>query len=308
MADILASIPAAPEPKKQKLTAPVAGLPGDLVGRMREDTLAWQAVGGVLIGAETSITPAPCSLLPYPWPAALFAQAQALAVPFNLLVDRVARDTEWLHEATRKVTASDPFTGRLLQLSEKVHAEGVAQPWQLGIYRSDYMIHQPAQDAPRLMQVELNTIAASFGSLSRKISQMHSELTSRWTAPGVCGPDAATLSAWLPALGGAIEGHAATREGALPLNGCEEGVAGALAKAHAKYVAVAKANAGTTLPAVVLMVVQPVRPPRPDRNMGCHIAWLGYVHNHIGNVDDRCRHAPKNQSEYQNFESDAYRY
>lgn len=153
MADILAAS-AQPDPKQKAATEPVAGLPADLVERMRVDTLAWQAVGGLLIGADASITPAPCSLLPYPWPAELFAQAQALAVPFNSMVDRIARDTDWLHNATRSVGATDQFTSRLLALSEAVHATGASQAWQLGIFRSDYMIHQrtPA-DAPLLVQV-----------------------------------------------------------------------------------------------------------------------------------------------------------
>ena len=131
------------------------GLPASLVARMQSDTLAWQAVGGILIGAGASLLPAPCSLLPYPWPSELFEQSRALAVPFNALVDRVARDVDWLHAATRSVVKQDAFTGRLLQLSESVHAEGPTQPLQLGIYRSDYMVHQPPGGAPPLLrQVE----------------------------------------------------------------------------------------------------------------------------------------------------------
>jgi hypothetical protein len=106
MADILSAAEAGPETKRRKASAEsIRGLPSDLVSRMREDTLAWQAVGGLLIGAGTAVAPAPCSLLPYPWQAQLFEQAKSLAVPFNLLVDRVARDTEWLHCATRSVVA-----------------------------------------------------------------------------------------------------------------------------------------------------------------------------------------------------------
>jgi glutathione synthase len=154
MADILAASAESDPAKQEAATEPVAGLPADLVERMRVDTLAWQAVGGLLIGADASVVPAPCSLLPYPWPADLFAQAQALAVPFNSMVDRVARDTDWLHQATRSVGKTDDFTSRLLALSEAVHETGASQPWQLGIFRSDYMIHQSTpDDAPRLVQV-----------------------------------------------------------------------------------------------------------------------------------------------------------
>jgi hypothetical protein len=43
----------------------------------------------------------------------------------------------------------------------------------LGIHRSDYLIHAGANEAPKLQQVELNTIAASFSSLSTLVSRLH---------------------------------------------------------------------------------------------------------------------------------------
>ena len=42
----------------------------------------------------------------------------------------------------------------------------------LGINRSDYMLHDVPYDDRSILQVEINTIASSFGSLSTKISQM----------------------------------------------------------------------------------------------------------------------------------------
>ena len=43
----------------------------------------------------------------------------------------------------------------------------------LGILRSDYMLHEVDDDSRDILQVEINTIASSFGSLSTKISDMH---------------------------------------------------------------------------------------------------------------------------------------
>ena len=46
----------------------------------------------------------------------------------------------------------------------------------LGLYRSDYMVHQDLEDSqasPTIKQVEFNTIAASFGGLSSKTSDLH---------------------------------------------------------------------------------------------------------------------------------------
>ena len=44
----------------------------------------------------------------------------------------------------------------------------------MGLFRSDYMVHQDsAESQPQIKQVEFNTIAASFGGLSKQTSQLH---------------------------------------------------------------------------------------------------------------------------------------
>lgn len=47
----------------------------------------------------------------------------------------------------------------------------------MGIFRSDYMIHDEDELDPTrsfvLRQVEFNTIASSFGGLSTKVSSLH---------------------------------------------------------------------------------------------------------------------------------------
>lgn len=46
----------------------------------------------------------------------------------------------------------------------------------LGIFRSDYMVHEGASDPlsdPQIKQVEFNTIASSFGGLASKVSALH---------------------------------------------------------------------------------------------------------------------------------------
>ena len=111
---------------------------------------------------------APCSLLPYPFPEPLFAQALELAKPFNSLIDRVARDVAWLTRVVRTTVEHDPFTRKLLEQLE-VHAEGIAQPLQLSINRSDYMIDQSDEaSSARILQVELNTVSVSFVSLGNR--------------------------------------------------------------------------------------------------------------------------------------------
>ena len=142
MADVLAASSANdPEAKRRRTT--VGSVPTEPLEHMRQESLHYAAANGVLLGSDGPFAHAPCSLLPYPFPASLFAQAESLAVPFNTLVDRVARDTDWLCATVLSVVKHDEFTRRLLELCEAVVAEGVVQPLQLGIYRSDYMIDQP---------------------------------------------------------------------------------------------------------------------------------------------------------------------
>ena len=54
-------------------------------------------------------------------------------------------------------------------LTDRTH-----QPLHLGLFRSDYLLHQPTLDGPiSLKQVEFNTIASSFGGLSQRVAGLH---------------------------------------------------------------------------------------------------------------------------------------
>jgi len=50
------------------------------------------------------------------------------------------------------------------------------QKCYFGIHRSDYMLHDVVGDPRKFLQVELNTIASSFGALSTKVAEMYSAL------------------------------------------------------------------------------------------------------------------------------------
>lgn len=50
------------------------------------------------------------------------------------------------------------------------------QPVSLGLFRSDYMVHQDTETSKsslQVKQVEFNTIASSFGGLSTHTSALH---------------------------------------------------------------------------------------------------------------------------------------
>lgn len=130
---------------------------------------------------------APISLLPNAYPKEAVATAQSVAPGFNELVDRVSRDSEFLEETLGGgVSAMDPFTANILKLYKLVYVNGdpdspAVLADRLGVHRSDYMLHSPADgEAYQLKQVELNTIAASFAGLSSKIFSLHRYLTRRF--------------------------------------------------------------------------------------------------------------------------------
>ena len=55
----------------------------------------------------------------------------------------------------------------------------VPQNLNLGLFRSDYMVHLDPTDTdskPTIKQVEFNTIASSFGGLSARVSELHNHL------------------------------------------------------------------------------------------------------------------------------------
>eukprot|EP01138_Halocafeteria_seosinensis_P006022 gb/GECG01006155.1/.p1 GENE.gb/GECG01006155.1/~~gb/GECG01006155.1/.p1 ORF type:complete len:353 (+),score=29.73 gb/GECG01006155.1/:1-1059(+) len=127
-------------------------------------------------------TPVGFTLLPRKVSKECYSQMMSLAEPFNLLVDRVSRDHSWLFHTLERAAEVDEFTKNLLSIAKRVSREGVTQPINLGIHRSDYMLHYNAGTAEeRPLQVELNTIAASFGCLMTKLCQWHRHVRERFS-------------------------------------------------------------------------------------------------------------------------------
>jgi glutathione synthase len=57
-----------------------------------------------------------------------------------------------------------------MNILDIVEKEGGQQEVALGVLRSDYMLHEPGGAMRGLLQVELNTISSSFGSLGTKVN------------------------------------------------------------------------------------------------------------------------------------------
>ena len=215
------------------------------------EAVDWAAAHGMLVRPQgTQFDHCPFSLLPTPFPRGAYEAAAALGPLFGKLTDAVARDTEWLHQTLEAAGQGDEFTEKLLQISRTVNKEGLGQQLQLGILRSDYMLHEPTEAEQKLplftaqagsdakpkqfMQVELNCIASSFGCMGNLTSQLHEYLLTRYPA------EAAALS---PALSSGGDGVAPNHN----LTKLPKGIAAA----HSAYV-----SRGGSADAVVIFVVQ----------------------------------------------------
>ena len=212
---------------------------------LAEEALVWSAQNGLVVAAAQAgtFTHAPLSLLPTPLPRDAFERARALAAPFGRLTAAVAADAEFLRTTLAGACASDEFTARLFALFDLTRGQKARTPptarcssadvarlrqapshgVEVGLLRSDYMVDAPTG---ALLQVEVNTIAASFACLSaltgaraRRRLLPRRELT--------------------PALSGRMHRHLVKRVGlerayapaALPENNALEGMAGGLAAA-----------------------------------------------------------------------------
>ncbi|KIR43083.1 glutathione synthetase [Cryptococcus deuterogattii 99/473] len=123
----------------------------------------------------TSGIPAPLSLLPTPFPRQLYDLAVSLQPIYNALYVRIALDWEFLDRVMGgSVSKVDDFQGELWRGWKSVRDQ-LVQEKQLGLFRSDYLLHEQ-EGGLGIKQVEFNTIAASFGALSQRAGELHKYL------------------------------------------------------------------------------------------------------------------------------------
>ncbi|XP_068453819.1 glutathione synthetase-like [Clinocottus analis] len=119
------------------------------------------------------VTYAPFTLFPTPVPKAVYLQSLAVQTHYNTLVDKISQDQDFLQEALASTIEVDDFTARLFRIHQQILKEGRAQSIVLGLNRSDYMLDQGQDGSSSLKQIEINTIAASFGGLSSRTPDLH---------------------------------------------------------------------------------------------------------------------------------------
>ncbi|KAI1321860.1 glutathione synthetase-like protein [Xylariaceae sp. FL0255] len=124
--------------------------------------------------------PVPVTLFPSPFPKVCFEQGVAVQKAYNELYASISQDEEFLTQIVKEIGDSDDFITELWKVHLRVKDESYVQHKSLGLFRSDYMVHQNESDssAPQIKQVEFNTIASSFGGLSSQTSQLHKYLAS----------------------------------------------------------------------------------------------------------------------------------
>ncbi|XP_038659610.1 glutathione synthetase [Scyliorhinus canicula] len=123
---------------------------------------------------------APFSLFPSPVPKKLFTEAHEVQQDFNMLVDRISQDSEFLTKALASTVQVDEFTAGLFSIYKQVLEEGITQPITLGINRSDYMFDRGQDHSTSLKQIEINTIAASYAGLAERVPDVHRHVLNFW--------------------------------------------------------------------------------------------------------------------------------
>lgn len=116
---------------------------------------------------------APFTLFPSPVSKALFYQAVNVQNHFNRLVDKVSQDSHFLEKVLGSTIKVDNFTAKLFSIYKQVQQDPQDMPIVLGLNRSDYMIDCAANGNTALKQIEINTIAASFGGLTSHTANVH---------------------------------------------------------------------------------------------------------------------------------------
>uniref|UniRef100_A0A0K2V7T9 Glutathione synthetase n=1 Tax=Lepeophtheirus salmonis TaxID=72036 RepID=A0A0K2V7T9_LEPSM len=120
---------------------------------------------------EESLYFAPFVLLPSVFPKQPFQDVVDIQPVLNELMHRVAHDQEFLTKTLSQTIECDEFTKKLFDIYDCVRNEGITQGVVLGILRSDYMSCLSSNLAAK--QIEINTIASSFGAVSSHLKDLH---------------------------------------------------------------------------------------------------------------------------------------
>ncbi|XP_044263862.1 glutathione synthetase-like isoform X2 [Tribolium madens] len=151
-------------------------LPEEQLKEIVEKSKDWALMHGAAMRSKTQFSEdalffAPFVLIPSAFPRKEFAKALEIQLILNELMHKVAHDRRFLTESLKETIKVDEFTGNLFRIYETVLGEGLTQRTTLGLLRSDYMVNASSTD--KIKQVEINTIASSFGGIGTNITVFH---------------------------------------------------------------------------------------------------------------------------------------
>ena len=126
-----------------------------------------------------SYTHIPLSLFPSIFPKQDFIDLISKTPAHNSLMFSVSQNPSYLSSCLSSVCEIDNFTSRLLSLSQKSHTSPHYQDIFLGLTRNDFMYDQNLQ---KFLQVEYNTISASFVSLGSRIIDFHEQVVDEYAS------------------------------------------------------------------------------------------------------------------------------
>uniref|UniRef100_A0A0R3RXZ5 Glutathione synthetase n=1 Tax=Elaeophora elaphi TaxID=1147741 RepID=A0A0R3RXZ5_9BILA len=161
-----------------------------LIRQLVEDTVDWAHANGMVMRTATATDRSdicqtvPCTLFPSPFPYSLFQEAMNIQQVFNVLYFRVSWDFDFLIKSHAEVVKTDDFTRHFVEILNAVRISDFCQRKTLLIQRNDYMCHEDSYGNHLLkqelfvlemidLQIEVNNIAASMGSLAERVTCMH---------------------------------------------------------------------------------------------------------------------------------------
>mmetsp|Transcript_92011 Transcript_92011/g.256336 ORF Transcript_92011/g.256336 Transcript_92011/m.256336 type:complete len:563 (+) Transcript_92011:63-1751(+) len=217
------------------------------IEELADDALAWAAAHGVVMykvpAVKAQAATVPCTLLPTPFAADLYAQAMDMSPTFHALMDRVTLDIPWIQNTLAVTGRMDVICGRLLEICSRIYGAAGKVPSEdirLHIMRNDFMLDTQSQGTGFPMkQIELNMIAASFSTHCEDLTEIHRYILSKY------------LRRLDPALELCKLGPVLAQ--ALPASPNAAGIAAAMAEAHRAYEGRWQA---TGRPRVVLFVAE----------------------------------------------------
>ena len=133
-------------------------------------------------GVQNTFTLAPYTLNPSPVSSAAFTTlTSSLPDLLSKVTHRQCTPSgykKFLRPNLVTAALGDPdFTGKMMEIADWVEEQGRSQELTLNVLRSDYMLQsEGSSGGVQPLQIELNTIASSFGVLSEKVSGLHAHL------------------------------------------------------------------------------------------------------------------------------------